>query len=274
MDRARVKNFIILLLLIVNIIFLVLWVIDSHESILSMSGMEENVCLMLADCGVTVSDSVELLQDSLSSVVYYRDMNIEAERVESILGECAVEDRGGNIYFYNGTNGQARFRGTGEFELLLNSGALPVKGSYVSACADIIKKLGMTADMNMDAQYADDGSVTVIAMCRVDGVRVYNCRASFTFSASELRWVQGMRIFDASSAESSTDGMDSATAISYFAQFVSNEEIEAASLSELECGYIHTVTVSGECILTPTWRFSTDTGEYYINALTGKIQTM
>ena len=193
--------------------------------------------------------------------------------MESIIGDCSVEDQGGNIYFYSGAKGQGRFRGTGEFELLLDSGAFRVKGSYASACADIIKKLGMSADMDMEVQHSDSGAVTVTAMCRTGSAGVYNCLATFTFSDSELHWVQGMRIFDAADAETGEKGMDSATAISFFAKSIGDNEIQLSSVTGLECGYILTVTVSGECALTPAWRFSTDTGDYYINAFTGRLQT-
>lgn len=272
MDKSRVKNFIILLLLLVNVTFLLLWAADSRQSALSKSGMEENVRQMLSDAGVSVSDGVELIQEPRSVRTYYRDPATEERLVESVLGDCSVEDQGGNIYFYSGANGQGRFRGTGEFELLLDSGAFPVKGSYISACAEIIKKLGMSAAMDMDVQHTD-GGVIVTAMCRTGSAAVYNCLATFTFSDSELHWVQGTRIFDIADADDGEKGMDSATAISFFAKSIGDKEILLSSVTGLECGYILSVTVSGECALTPAWRFSADTGDYYINALTGRLQT-
>ena len=272
MDKSRVKNFIILLLLTVNIVFLALWVIDSRESARLKSEMNENIRLMLNDCGVNVSDDVNLLCEPLSTRVYYRDLETEENNVDSILGKSTVDDRGGNIYAYAGETGYGVFRGGGDFELSFEAEGYRVSGSYVSACSAIIKKLGMTSDMDMDVRYLDDGSVVIDAVCKVEGANVYNCHVSFAFADNQLLSVSGIRVFDVSERGSNEKGKDSATAISYFAKSVFDGEIKVESLNGLQCGYIQTVTVSGECILTPTWKFSTDTGDYYINALTGRLQ--
>ena len=39
-------------------------------------------------------------------------------------------------------------------------------------------------------------------------------------------------------------------------------------------GYAMSVTVSGDCILSPVWHIETDTGAYTLSAETGKLETI
>jgi len=59
-----------------------------------------------------------------------------------------------------------------------------------------------------------------------------------------------------------------------FLEIVRSEGFICSRLEGLMPGYLMNVTVSGESTLTPVWHIETDTGELFINALSGKQETI
>ena len=115
MDSIKVKNFIIIVLLIVNAILLSVFVTDTVRERGQASGAVDGAVSLLAENGIAVSADADLSERSLGVVALSRDTERERELVSSVLGDVTVTNLGGNILHYVGPKGEANFRGTGSF---------------------------------------------------------------------------------------------------------------------------------------------------------------
>lgn len=191
-----------------------------------------------------------------------------------LLGECGSSDLGGNIWFYSAAGGQASLRGTGELDVLLESGRYTAGSSRLKIAEKVLERLGMEAWAD-SVQERDNGGAVVLELdAGWNGSRVYNASMSFTFSGNELMLISGTRLMDQAEDLGSGEVMDLLTVTMRFAEVVEQEGYVCSELRDVDVGYLMYVTVSGESTLTPLWHFATDTSDIYINALTGKTETI
>ena len=111
--------------------------------------------------------------------------------------------------------------------------------------------------------------------CVWSGSTVYNARVTFHFSAGQLCLITGTRLFDTQSARVSLDNCpDGITVLMNFLQSVRSTGDVCTEIRSLELGYFMSSAVSGECTLRPVWCVETDSRAYYIDAETGKSETL
>lgn len=276
MDSVKVKNFIILVLLIVNAILLSVFVSDTLRERAQRSGAVEGAVQLLAENGISVAEDVDLSEREIETLSLARDTEHEERMVTNVLGNAAVSDQGGNILLYFGSRGEAGFRGTGGVEMNLHSGEYSARGDLTGCARGFARSLGLRTvsepvSLNLDED-SDEGTLELC--CSYDGVRVINCVLSFTFADGELLGVYGTRVLDTVTGERQQELIDVPTVLTRFLSLVLENGHVCSSLDELELCYNMQANAAGEATLTPVWRIETDTGEFFINAVTGLQETV
>lgn len=271
MDKSKVKNFIIILLALVNLFLLFIVVsngiVENRATAYRLSALEK----VLADNGITLNSKIEMPEDIPPVLTLKRDLHAEKKSLSALIGSCEAEDQGGNAYFYNGTNGQARSRGTGEFELKLNAGVISKGKDPVVAAKTAMKKLGI-ACADLKPIVTESGSeVTVTLFCALGGIPVRNAQINFIFTGDSLLLVTGTRPLEAKyTAQSSESYPDGVTVLMNFFSSISQTGKVCSEINGLTIEYYMYSAVSGNCTLEPVWSILTDVGTYYIDAATGK----
>jgi len=232
----------------------------------------ENV---LADNGITLSPDIEIPENIPHLLSLKRDLDAEQKNLSALIGSCEAEDQGGNAYFYNGSDGQARSRGTGEFELKLNAGVISKGKDPVAAAKTAMKKLGI-ACADIEPVVTDSGSeVTVALFCALDGTPIRNAKINFVFTGDSLLLITGTRPLEAkNTAQSSESYPDGVTVLMNFLGSISTTGKVCSEINGLTVEYYMYSAVSGNCTLEPVWSIQTDAGTYYIDAATGKSETI
>ena len=273
MDRSKLKNIIVLILLALNLFLLAAVISDKGQSgRVRQQGWQAAVSA-LEGAGVSVSDDIDGTIDAPLVYSLRRSASAERAMLERLLGRVSAEDLGGNIWYYNSAKGQAFLRGSGETDMLLSAGVWSVGRDSARAVLRLAEKLGLSCDEDSLVQDSrDEGEYTV--NCAWKGGRVYNAQLTFYLSGDSLIMVTGTRIFDDVEQESGDGVMDELTAMMRFYELLIREDWSCARLEGVDVGYVQSVTVSDASTLTPVWHFSTDTGQLYINAVTGRIETL
>lgn len=275
MDSIKVKNFIIIVLLIVNAILLAVFITDyARENALEESTVDGAVAL-LGEKGISVAGDVDLSERQIEALSISRDNARELDMVEGLLGSVTTSDPGGNIMLYFGSSGEARFSGTGGVEINLRAGSYSTTDP-VAAARRFASELGMDTMREPISSDIDSEKLegTLVLGCTVDGVRVVNCNLSFTFANGELMAVYGTRVLDTVTQGSERSAVDVPTVLMRFLELVLDGGHICSSLNELDLCYNMRSNAAGEGELIPVWRIATDTGEYYINAITGLEETV
>ncbi len=273
MDKSKIKNFIILLLAFVNLFLLLIVVSGTIEQRKAEKLRMQALTAVLSEKGITMSPDIELPENIPSVLSLTRDTNAEKKSLSALIGNCSVENLGGNIYFYNGSDGQAKIRGTGEFEILLNAGVIGIGKNPVSAAKDALEKLNIEYGNIEPIVEQDGGNTRVTLCCSWDGTSIYNAKISFLFTSDYLILISGTKPLDTKHSVQSTENYpDSVTVLMNFLESVRSTGYVCSEINDLKIEYNMYYAASEQCTLKPVWCISTNSGLFYIDAQTGKAE--
>lgn len=275
MDKSKIKNFIIILLALVNICLLFIVISSDIEERKVAAYRSEALVNVLSENGITLNPNINLSESIPPLLSLKRDLETEKHRISALIGSCYMEDTGGNCYYYQGADGQANFRGTGEFEISMNSDVIPTGKDPVSTAKATLKKLSIDVG-DIEPIVIDDGTtVTVTLFGSWEGTSIYNEKISFVFTSTYLWLINGTRPLDTkSSVQSSEDYPDSVTILMNFLKFVNDTGSVCSEIKDLKIEYNMYSAVSENCTLRPVWRIETDSGSYYIDAASGEAENV
>lgn len=275
MDKSKVKNFILFVLALVNIFLLFIVISSAKEERDARAYREESLEKVLSDNGITLNPDIELPDTVPPLLSLKRDMDDELDSFRSLIGDCSASGLGGNVYFYDGVDGKAQSRGTGEFEIMLNSGVITKGKDPVAAAKSALKKLGIECS-DIDPEIVVDGeSTTVTLCCSWEGVVIYSARIDFYFTSDNLLLISGTRPLDTKNTVSSSENYpDSLTVLMGFLESIRQSGYVCSEINDLRIEYFMYSAVSGYCTLKPVWCIQTNSGPYYIDAETGKTESI
>lgn len=275
MDKSKIKNFIIILLVLVNVFLLYIVVSGALEQRKAENLRMEALTTVLSENGITLNPDIELPEIIPSTLSLTRDMGAEQDRLSALIGNCTAQNKGGNIYFYNGSDGQAKFRGTGEFEILLNPGVIALGKNPVDSAKSALKKLNLEYG-DIEPIVENDGSNTTVTLfCSWDGTAIYNAKITFLFTSDYLILISGTSPLDTKYLiQSSENYPDSVTVLMNFLESVRQTGYVCSEIIDLKTEYYMYSAVSGNCTLKPVWCIQTNSGSYYIDAETGKADNL
>jgi len=271
MDRKRIENIIIIILVLLNVFLISVTAADGGRLRKNRRETEEAVSALLESNGIIVGENAKLLQDAPALYTVVRDFDAEQERMEQLIGSASSEDLGGSIRFYRSENGQAVLRGTGELDMLLEGSSVRIKGSRERTAEKLFSDAGVETGLWMESQ---TDSSHMDCCCFWNGVPVFNAKLGFDFNEDCLSMVSGTMVLTKETERKTEGVMDASAALVRFLEIVSSEGFICSCLQEISPGYLMSVTVSGESTLTPIWHIKTDTGDLYINAVSGKTETV
>lgn len=268
MDTAKVKNIIIMVLLLVNLCLLALVAYDRIEAAGIRKQAEEDVTAAFEHSGIQLTADVPW-GETVDTFSLYRDKEREHSMVRRIIGRCTVQDLGGNILFYKGARGEARFRGTGEFQIMPTDGGIETGTDPIATATDVLRSMGFTVDASSASMVQDGQAITVTLTCCFRGKIAYNCNVKFLFSTENLLLIDGRRPLEKGET-GDAETLDAATALMRFLAEVRQAGLVCTEVRSVELGYLMDASAAGDGDMTPFWRIETDLGQNYINGITGE----
>lgn len=269
METSKIKNLIIYILLFVNLFLIGLLAVDWFQTRRAERTSLEAVETILAGNGITINvsnlPSGEVLGYSLS-----RDLAKEERVAAALMGRIKVqENQNGNIMYYKGERGAGKFRGTGDFDVLLDDGMVPISGSTVDVAQSLLRKMGLKGIFSPELSTQNSGVYTTVVMvCSYDGMPVVNGQVKFDFTSNFLKLISGTRLLDIQREDTTVNTLDAATLLTRFVGIVSRNGYVCNELRDISPVYLYAPDISGGK-LTPLWQIETDTGTFYLNLSTG-----
>lgn len=273
MNSSKIKNLIINVLVVVNVVLLGVGLSDRvRENAVWRESLERTEQL-LSENGIAMQDMSALKNAALPVRTVARDLEREKKNVSAVLGKVTVVDQGGNRLFYNGEKGQAVFRGTGGFEILMNEEAVPVGRDAEATARSFLRKLGIGTSADDVTCDVTDGSGTVILTGEVNGTQVLSCTVTLTFTNGSLLLAVGTRPLEPVAVGESS-AVDLPTALIRFAAAANASGRVCSRVIDARLCCVQSASASGTGELTPVWRIDTDAGSFFINAMTGREETV
>ena len=271
MEWRRLKNIIILILVMLNGFLLVLVGLRRGEAAQYDRSALEYTVEVLAGRGIVVDPAGLSPAGDLPSLSLERDLETERKLVRALLDEAVEADnRGGGLYLFQGALGEVSFRAGGGLSVILaDSPAWDAAGPEDHAAA-LLNKMGISArQLSTEIQ---DGRTSVRFRQLWNKVPVFSCEVEFVYENGRLRTVQGTLLTAGQGVEEAGEVLSVPTALMRFLDGVTATGDVCSSIRSMEAGYrVASQPLSGGVRLTAVWLVSSDTADYYLDGATGAL---
>lgn len=271
MEWKKLKNLIILILLVVNGFLLVLVDSRREESAQYERMALEQTVQVLRQGGIEVDLEAVTAADGLVPMSVDRDLDREARLARALLDEQVEGDnRGGGLYLYRGRLGEVSIRSGGELSAEFEADNHWATDRPERHAADLLKRLGVEG-----AQVGvieEDGQTAVYFRQSWNGAAVFTCEVAFVYRDGRLCSLSGVLIMAEAGTAETGRTLTMPTALMRFSEEIAGTGDVCSQLRSMEAGYRGTAqTLPGGVRLAPVWLVSTDTANYYLDCVTGAI---
>ena len=266
METFRLKNIVILILVLLNLFLLATLVMRESGEYTVSARLEAELQELFASSNVTLTAHLPD-EEPPASLSVSRDPDQERAMAARLLGESLTSyDDGGGVSRYETDQGQAVFYPSGNFSI---TGQLSASGKAEDACGDFCRQYGYEdLTLNLD----EDGSGSAQATLYQADLPVTNAAVSFLFLRGELISVSGVFIPAGSAAAAGSDesALSAATALTRFLAARRESGAVVSAVSEVSLCY-QLGGYSSSLSLVPAWCITTDTVNYYVNCSDGTV---
>lgn len=265
MDRARLKTFILVLLLLINLTFLGLIAIDVMQTARLQSEVRAELVRVLDGMGISIDESRIPHGEEQEPYFLSRDIALERRIAAAVLGGYATEtDEGGGIFRYVG------YGGVGEGEIRSGFFRFQMRDKQLGedASGRLLEQLELRASSPIS--YAlPDGTVRIYTLLE-GGRPIINAQVSFTFSDGYLQEVAGTALWGDAQRYAGRPQLDATTALISLAGHLL-ETGGVTRFESVEMGY-YLLEGAGVLELRPVWIVQTDAGTFSIDRQSGEIR--
>ena len=267
MDRYLLKNIIIIILVLVNGFLLGSLAGRRTESLRIERETEDQLVALFAADGMELNAEVLSQDDPPASLSLSRDLEREQSAAEFFLGDSLSQRQQSNgDSTYSGAAGVARFRSNGAFDIV---GTLS-HGDAESLCQWFCREFSYEEPVfSLD----ETGSGSAAAVCRYDGMPVYNCVVTFTLDHHTLMTVSGTLLPEDAAADETGELLSAAAALTTFQQARRESYMVVSAVLDLYPCYELVGSTASALSLVPSWCIVTDTANYYVNCVTGVVSS-
>lgn len=264
MDRCRLKNIIILILVLVNVFLMASLAQRRGAERDSFRRTAEQLVALYQEDGMSLEPRAISQDSPTGGVLLTRDTVLEERAAAFLLGnDPSASDQGGGIFHYTGAAGEAFFRSNGGFEA---SGVL-ADDDVENFCQDFCRAFSYESpEILLD----ETGGGVFSAVCLHAGLPVFNASVTFTVKNHVLTAVSGTLLPKSGAPAPGEQPLSAAGALIAFQQMRRESAVVASAVIGTHLCY--ELQSGGSALsLAPVWQIVTDMENYYVNCYTGTV---
>lgn len=267
MPWTKLKNIILLILVITNLALLALVAGPTLQSRRMASRAREDAIRLLLSRGVEVEAGIVPEDISLLPRTVERDLTVEERAAAALLdGPVTAEARGGEVYRYFNGSGFIQFHSDGTLSAQLEEGRFPLGEDLAQGCTALMEKLGVRGDIVSE----EDGEL--VFRQSWEGHPLFTQQVTLVCQEGCLTAISsGRQLVGRPQEDPGRKTLSVATALIDFLNGVNALGDVCSRIDGIEPGYVAAFALSGPASLTPVWRVTTDTGAYQLDAVTGGV---
>lgn len=272
MSWSKLKTIIIYILLLLNLFLLGLVGMNRLRAKRYEEAALSEAAAVLEHNNIAVDRSGLPGESELRAATVARDIEKEGRLARILLGEdVLVSPAGGGMYVYRGAAGEADFRGNGEFTVTFGQ---PLEEAPPGADSPraLMKALGLRVWETWETEDSATAAQSLGGAPVYSGSSGQALGVTYAYDAQgKLSGVSG-RIFSGKLAadQESEETLSLSTALISFFGFLSDSGDVCREIRQVSP--VYRVAAAGDPVrLTPAWQFTTDTGEYFLDACTAEV---
>lgn len=270
MEWSKLKNIIILILLMANLFLLIMVGVQERGSAQYREQTVTDMVSVLEQNGIRLDRANIPEELDLTPMTVERDQESEAALAAALLGECSTSDLGSGRYAYQSNLGWAEFRSNGNFSFTFHDGALTVSGGEEAHALAVMEKIGFTGVLV--SREENGGQLFLTLRQTWKDLPVLACQVTLEYGDGGLQSINGQRLMGTPqpSAEKS-ELITVPTALLRFLDGITGLGDICSEITAMTPGYRLTVSADATQLI-PVWYVTTDTGAYSLDALTGALE--
>jgi len=266
----KVKNIIILMLALVNGFLLVLVTARQNEARRYERAAQTQAVQALANSGIAVDEGGLVAADHLDPVSIERDVEQEGRMVSALLDEKVAGDNwGGGLYRYQGITGEVSVRAGGEFSAKLYDHPRWQAPDPAAHAVGLLRQIEIEGERIAFEQEGDTSCVTVRQ--RWGGVPLFSSQLTFLYRDGMLQSIDGVLLIPGRVNRERRAILTLPTALLHFLDGVLETGDVCSAILSMEVGYRAIQSLSSAVRLSPVWFISSNTANYYLDAVTGEL---
>lgn len=272
MEWSKLKNIIILILLLANLFLVSMVLIQERDTARYREQALDNAVNVLERNDIRVDR--ERIPDKMELTVLTVERDLESEKalVEVLLGACDVSELGGGRYAYVSALGSAEFRSNGNFSVTFLDGTRSTRkiGGEEEHAAALLKEAELTAEL--EAREENEGRVVLSYHQTWQDTPIHSCVITLEYENGSLQSMSGLRLMGTpQSGNNKSELLSAPTALVRILNGINDLGDICSEITAMEPGYSMTATTDTTRLI-PVWNVTTDTGVYSLNALTGVLE--
>lgn len=270
MEWSKLKNIIILILVLANLFLLIMVGTQQRSSVQYQEQAISDALAVLDRNGIRLNRDIIPDKISLTPLTVARDRANEAALATELLGNCAVSDLGGGRFLYQSDLGQAEFRSNGNFSFVFAVGAHTASAA-VEQQAHALATMTRIGFSGTPVSREAPGQRTLITLRQTyQELPVFSCHVTLEYEGYDLRSITGQRLMGNPTADTdSGTSITVPTALLRILNGITGLGDICSEITDITPGYLLSSTDTVR--LVPVWYVTTDTGTYTLNTLTGAL---
>ncbi len=268
MEWSKLKNMILLMLAFVNAVLLLLVGAQERQVQRYLEDTRQAALTVLEQEGI--SFALDQMPDNLTlpSVTVMRDRTGERTIAQALLGETVQEEGSEVRSRYRSPNGTAEFSMNGSFSIAFQPSAwrLEEGQDYTQGSQACLTALGISA--TLEAQHQVGSQLVLTYRQQWEGYPLFSCLVSLHWQGDQLLLVEGQMLKGAAATTRNSPLLSTPAILVRFLEGMNQGGYVCSRIDTMTPGYLSSGLTSS-VQLTPVWQLTTDTGTYFIDALTG-----
>ena len=267
METPKLKNIVLLILLITNLFLLGFVGRRGLQNAWLEQQAREDAIRFLGKRTVAVTGEQIPRSIALKPQTVTRDLKQEREAAARLLdGTAQMEDRGGGVYRWYNERGSIQFHSDGSFSGSFADGAFPVGENWEQDCLDLLARL----DFEGELLSWEEGQA--VFRQRWNGHPLFSRQVKLEFENGFLSaMTAGRRLVGQPKEDPSRKTVSVASALIRFSNGMDGLSAVCSRVDSVTEGYVSGTALSGLTTLTPVWHIATDTGTYQLDLVTGVL---
>ena len=273
MPVSKLKNLVLLVLLLANLALLALLIPDRVNQQRGDAALRQSLCDLYAGQQVqldpdTVPDTVTIYSLELAE-----DPAGSAAAAEALLGQSMVQDDATRYQsVYRSDSGQCTISRSGSFRASLEG--RPAVRDLAKDAKKTLRAMGFQYLSLSEPQRLRAGFYTLTATQMVLGVPVFSQGLTLTYANDRLVQLEGVFYTGAGTLTRISDQpcISAADALVAFLSARVDLGWVGSAVTGMTQGYVRSETAAAAAVhLTPVWRLETHTGSFDVNGITGEV---
>ena len=269
MEGSKLKNIVIVILVLLNLFLLVLSGGRRMQDVRSRDQARSAAVEVIRRSGVTLDEQNVPVGMDLLPMVAQRDLKSEILQARALLGgDVTAQARGGEVYRYGNEAGWLQVHSTGQYSAMLTAGAALTEQEQPEEHAVALLRL---LDMECRVVACDvvDGQGEVLLNQTLNGADVLDCQVSIQYRDGCAVQITGNRRLLGQAEAVGGVPVTVATALMRLYNGLNDMGDVYNAIKTIAPAYVLSSEGAGSMRLTPVWQVETDTGTYRLDTLTG-----